>query len=36
MLEARLPAHRHPQSNNQVSPCENLVENGWAIEKQLL
>ena len=22
---ARLPDHRHPQSDNQVSPCENLV-----------
>ena len=24
---ARPPAHRHPHSNNQVSPCENLVNN---------
>ena len=23
----RRPPDRHPQSNNQVSPCENLVNN---------
>ena len=31
MFDARPPAHppdhRHPHSNNQVSPCENLVKN---------
>ena len=27
MFDARPPDHRHPHSNNQVSPCENLVNN---------
>ena len=31
MFDARMPArppdHRHPHSNNQVSPCENQVNN---------
>ena len=27
MFDARLPDHRHPQSNNQVSPIENLDKN---------
>ena len=25
-VDARPPDHRHPHSNNQVSPCENLVK----------
>ena len=30
MFDARTPNHWHPHSNNQVSPCENLV-NKWTL-----
>ena len=31
MLDARPPDHRHPQSNDQVSPRENLIKNLRAV-----
>ena len=34
-LPARPPDHRHPQSNNQVSPRENLV-NKYMYKEQSL